>query len=256
MPPVESAVSSPPYAMYAELVIGAPIVADATIRSASRLKPAEAPDLAPGFARFYVEADVSSLIRSPAPLPPRIGYLYNAPLDAQGRAPRIGKARVLLFARTAAQPGQIQLVRPDAQQGWTPGGDALARRIVQEVLAADAPPAIGGVGKAFHVPGALPGEGETQIFLNTAGGRPVSLSVARAADGQRSWSVSLSEIVDAAAAPPPRDTLLWYRLACGLPATLPEASVAAIEPSDAAIARDDYAFVLGALGPCHRGGAS
>src|SRR3546814_1145016 len=40
-------------------------------------------------------------------------------------------------------------------------------------VAADAPPVITGVGCAFHVPGSLPGEGETQIFLATADGSPV-----------------------------------------------------------------------------------
>jgi len=161
---------------------------------------------------------------------------------------------VLLFAR-AAGAGQIQLVRPDAQRGWTPGGEQLARRITSEVLAPDAPPAVTGVGHAFHTAGALPGEGETQIFLTTDSGRPVSLTIDRAADGTRSWKVALSDIVDDSAGPPPRDTLLWYRLACSLPAGLPEASLEGAEPGDAALARDDYDSVRGALGTCDRGGA-
>ena len=35
-----------------------------------------------------------------------------------------------------------------------------------------APPAITGVANGFHVPGTLPGEGETQLFLNTSTGEP------------------------------------------------------------------------------------
>ena len=32
-------------------------------------------------------------------------------------------------------------------------------------------------GSRFHVAGSLPGEGETQIFVKTADGRPISLSI-------------------------------------------------------------------------------
>ncbi|MGJ3629468.1 hypothetical protein AB5I41_26240 [Sphingomonas sp. MMS24-JH45] len=48
----------------------------------------------------------------------------------------------------------------------------MARRIATEATAADAPPVVTGVRSAFHVPGSLPGEGETQIFLSTREGRP------------------------------------------------------------------------------------
>jgi hypothetical protein len=255
MRPPESTAPLPPYASYADLIVGAPVIVDATIRSTSRLKPAEAPDLGAGKARLYVEADVASLIRSPNPLPPRIGYLLDVPLDASGRPPKWNKARVLLFARMAPQAGQIQLIRPDAQRDWTSGGEMLTRRIVRELLASDTPPVVTGVGNAFHVPGTLPGEGETQIFLATADGRPVSFTINRAADGRRDWSVALSEIVSAAVPPPPRDTLLWYRLACSLPASLPDSSVTGSDARDAAIARDDYGFVMRSLGSCDRGGA-
>ncbi|MDB5709033.1 MAG: hypothetical protein JWL96_1103 [Sphingomonas bacterium] len=244
----------PPYADYADLVIAAPLIVNATIRSTSRLKPVEAPDLAPGKARLYIEADVLTIIRGTDPLPPRIGYLLDVALDAKGRLPTLKKLHVLLFARPAGA-GQIQLVRPDAQRGWTIGGEQLARRITGEVLAPTAPPTVTGIGHAFHTAGALPGEGETQIFLTTDTGRPVSLTIDRAADGARSWKVALSDIVDDSAGPPPRDTLLWYRLACSLPAALPESSLEGIEPADAAIARDDYVYVRRALGRCDRGGA-
>src|SRR5207253_7979853 len=107
-----------------------------------------------------------------------------------------------------------------------------ARRIAADLVAADTPPTITGIGNAFHVPGALPGEGETQIFLTTADNRPVSLSILRRPGEQPRWAVALSEIVDEAAAPPARDTLLWYRLACSLPAALPAASTASLAPPD------------------------
>ena len=241
------------YADLTDLVIAAPVIADATIRSASRLKPAESPGLAAGLTRYYVEADVTSLVRGAGGIPPRVGYVVDLPTDAAGRQPRLKKARVLLFARgVGGTADQVQLVAPDAQLTWTSDLDARVRAIGQAAVATDAPPRITGVGNAFHVPGALPGEGETQVFLTTATGAPVSLSILRRPGEQPRWAVALSEIVDEAAEPPARDTLLWYRLACALPATLPDRSTASLEPADAAVAREDYAVVLTALGSCGR----
>ena len=253
--PAAAASPAPPYAAYADLVVAAPMIVDATIRSEIRLKPVESAGVAPGMARLYLEADILALIRGTGAVPPRIGYTIDVPLDARGRPPRYRKARVLLFAREVrGNVGQVQLVRPDGQRGWTAGGDALTRRIVGEVLAPDAPPAITGIGNAFYSPGTLPGEGETQIFLTTPGGRPVSLSIVSKPGGARTWSVSLSEIVDQAAPPPERDTLLWYRLACALPPVLPQSADASTGP-DVETARADYAFVIRSLGTCDRGGA-
>lgn len=248
---------APAYADLADLTLAAPVIADAAIRSTTRLKGADAAAVAPGLARLYVEADVQALIRGQEGSPARVGYLLDVAPDARGRLPSLKKLRVLLFARpalgqTAGQVGQLQLVAPDAQVAWTPDADAKVRAIARAALAADAPPRLTGVREAFHVAGALPGEGETQVFLQTADTRPVSLSVLRRPGERRRWAVALTEIVDEAAAPPPRDTLLWYRLACALPPALPPASTAGLAPADATAAREDYAFVLAQLGPCGR----
>lgn len=244
---------APAYADLADLSLASSVVADATVRSAARIKGEEAVGVAPNAQRYYVEADVGALIRSPGAQPSRVGYLYDAPLDARGRAPKLKKARVLLFARPVpGSPGQLQLAALDAQIPWTPAAEARVRRIARELAATGAAPAITGIGNAFHVPGALPGEGETQVFLQTADNRPVSISVLRRPGEQRRWAVALSEIVDEAAGPPARDTLLHYRLACGLPSELPAQSVARLDQADAARAREDYSFVRDQVGPCDR----
>ena len=241
------------YADLADLVIAAPVIADATIRSQVKIKPAEAPGLRPGLTRYYVEADVSALLRGSGGVPPRIGYLLDVAPDASGRLPKLKKRRVLVFARNAPTgAGQLQLVGLDAQRDWTPALEAEIRRIATAAVAPDAPPRITGIGNAFHVPGALPGEGETQIFLTTANGAPVSLSILRRPGERPRWAVALSEIVDEAAAPPPARSLLWYRLACGLPRALPVTSTAALSPDDATTASEDYRYVLTQLGPCGR----
>lgn len=241
------------YADLADLTLAAPVIADAAIRSVTRLKGADAAGVAPGLTRLYVEADVVALVRGSGGLPPRVGYLLDVAPDARGKLPPLRKLRVLLFARPApGSAGQLQLIAPDAQLPWSPDADARVRAIARAALAADAPPRLTGVREAFHVAGALPGEGETQVFLQTADARPVSLSVLRRPGERPRWAVALSEIVDEAAAPPPRDTLLWYRLACALPPTLPPASTAGLAPADADAAREDYGFVLAQLGACGR----
>lgn len=243
----------PAYADMADLVLAAPVIADAVIRSAVRIKGTEAAGVEPGKARFYVEADVGALVRGAGGVPPRIGYVVDVSAEPGGRLPKLRKMRVLVFARPVpAAPDKLQLVAPDAQLAWTPALEARTRAIATAALAADAPPRITGVGNAFHVPGSLPGEGETQVFLTTANNRPVSLSILRRPGERPRWAVALSEIVDESAAPPARDTLLWYRLACGLPARLPQRSTASLEPADAEVAVQDYRFVLDALGPCGR----
>lgn len=243
----------PAYADLADLVLAAPVIADAAIRSTARIKGAEAAGVAPDRTRLYLEVDVTALIRGTGGLPPRIGYLLDVATDARGRVPKLKNARVLIFARpVSGTTDQVQLIAPDAQLDWTPALDARTRQIARDVLASDAPPVITGIGNAFHVPGALPGEGETQVFLTTADQRPVSLSILRRPGEPPRWAVALSEIVDEAAGPPARDTLLWYRLACALPPALPDKSTASLEPADADLAREDYRFVLSALGACGR----
>lgn len=246
----ESGQVLPTYSEIAALVVKSNVVIDATVRSATRISGPEAASAPPNHVRFYVESDITALIRGPGAMPPRIGYVLDIPLDYRGRTPRLRKQRILLFGRTLSSAGQIQLSGLGGQRNWSAELDAMTRKIAQEAVSPTAPPAITGIGNAFHVPGTLPGEGETQIFLTTATGAPVSLLILRRPNEQRRWAVSLGEIVDDAAGPPQRDTLLWYRLTCGLPRTLPDSAVAAEEPANAAIAREDYSFVLDSVGTC------
>lgn len=248
------------YADIADLATIAPMAIKAQIYSSSVLKPEQAPGLKAGQARFYVEADVVALIRGGGPLAARIGYLVDLPLDARGKPAKLKKKQpVLLFARPVAgarpganSTGSVQLVAPDAQLPWDPATEAQLRAILTELVKPGAPPAVTGVANGFHVPGTLPGEGETQLFLDTKTGEPVSLTILTAADGSRRWAAAFGEIVDGSAAVPPRDTLAWYRLACGLPHQLPLAKLAGTAPEDRKKAASDYAVVLGALGECTR----
>lgn len=245
---------TPTYADLADLALAAPVAAQVRIAEAVAVAAERAPGLKPGMARFYVQAGLVSLIRSPQSLPARLSYLVDLPRDSRGKAPRLRKGSefLLLAAPVAGRPGELRLVAPDAQIAFTPERAATLRSIIREASSASPPPRIAGIGRAFHVPGAIRGESETQLFLQTAGGTPVSLTVLRRPGQTPVWAVALSEIVDEAAEPPAPGTLLWYRLACGLPRALPRQSLAEADPEAAAAIEADYRLVLERLGPCVR----
>ncbi|MDB5672388.1 MAG: hypothetical protein JWO25_3347 [Alphaproteobacteria bacterium] len=254
--PAESqpAVSASTYADLADLALAAPVTAQVRLTSSVEVKKEQAATVPPGYARFYVEADIVALIHSSESLPSHVDYLVDLPRDSRGKAPKLRKGNeYLLFAAPVrGRPDSLQLVARDAQLPWSPGQAAQVRAILTESTGREPPPRITGIGRAFHVPGSIPGEGETQIFLQTAERRPVSLSVLRRPGEQPRWAVALSEIVDESAAPPNPGSLLWYRLACSLPPTLPAQSLADSDSENAAAAAADYRFVLEQLGACAR----
>ena len=252
--PASAAEAALTYADLADLALTAPVAAHVRVAKAIPLGEKQAPDVAPGLARLYVEADVVSLIRSTDGLPSRLRYVVDLPRTAKGKAPKLAKATqfILLAAPVAGRPGEIRLIAPDAQLAWTAQRADQLRSILREAVGSEPPPRITGIGRAFHVPGAIPGESETQIFLQTAAGDPVSLNVLRRPGETPYWAVALSEIVDDAAEPPKRDTLLWYRLACTLPRALPRQSLADADRAAAAAIQADYRLVLERLGPCTR----
>ncbi|HYI64899.1 MAG TPA: hypothetical protein VEW71_08450 [Allosphingosinicella sp.] len=242
------------YADLADLAAGAPVAAHVRLRDADTLDTREAPDVRPGFRRFLVEAEVVALIRGAGGIPPRVRYLVDLPNDSRGRPARLGRrAEMLVLAHPVPnRPGELRLTAPDAQIPFTPRAAETLRSILRDLSAADAAPRITGIGRAFHVPGALPGESETQFFLQTAGNRPISLSVLRRPGERPRWSVALGEIVDDAAAAPVPDSFLWYRLACTLPARLPGNALREAGADEARAIQADYRVVMEGLGPCAR----
>jgi hypothetical protein len=238
------------YADTADVFAGAPLVLRAKIVAATALKGTSA---APGTTRFFIEADAIALIRGAGGVAPRVRYLVDIAPDSRGRLPKLKKLDVLLAAQpVAGRPGEIQLVAPDAQQRWSAPLDARVRSIATAAADPAAPPEVTGIASAFHVAGTVIGEGETQIFIATASGAPVSLSILRRPGESPRWALALGEIVDEAAAKPARDTLTWYRLACFLPTDLPVAAARDLSTADADIAREDYALVMRDLGACPR----
>ncbi len=240
------------YADLVDLALPAQVVVKAEVRKAVRLKPEEAPGLPAGRARLYIEARTQALLIGDN-IGESIRFLADVPLDARGKPPKLSKAQVLVLARAVPErPGELQLVAPDAMLALTPAREATLRAILTETTRPDAPPAITALREALHVSGNLAGEGETQLFLGTATGAPVSISVLRRPGQPTTWGVSFTEIVDSAARPPLPSTLAWYRLACGLPARLPDRANISATLADRRIAAEDYGQVLADLGPCAR----
>ena len=254
--PASAQVMTAPAPTYADLVSmaeAAPIVVEVEIRDQAVLEPERAPGLQPGMARVYIESSTVNLLKGPSAVGGEFAFLADVPLNAKGKVSKMKEQRWLLFARpVAGNPGQLQLIDPEAYLPAIPTEVARTRAVIAELVDPAAPPVVTGVNEVITVEGNLAGESETQMFLSTRSDAPVSITVVRRPGMLPSWGVSWSEIVDQSARPPQRDTLEWYRLACGLP---PALSSEAFLQGDAAARRmgqDDFAFVLEQLGPCNR----
>ena len=238
------------YADIADLFARAPIIVRMRITAATALKSPPNPQKS---VRFYVEGDVVALLRGAQAMPPKLIWLVDMQPDSRGKIAKLKKAEVLIAAFPVPdRPGEIRLAARDAQVLWSPAIEARVRAIIASVAAPDAVPAITGIGSAFHTAGTISGEGETQIFVPTVSGAPVSLSILTRPGQPKRWAYAIGDIVDEAAAPPAPDTLAWYRLACFLPRALPDSALLELPATDADAARSDYAFVIQALGACPR----
>ncbi len=241
------------YADVADVFLGAPNVLTVRVTEAIAIQDSSSSQTKNLTNRFYLVGDVVSLIRGTGGVAPHVAWLADVPLDGKGKAPRLRKGQFILAALpVAGSPGELQLAAGDAMASWSGSLETRVRAVITDSLATNAPPRVTGIASAFHSPGNLPGEGETQLFLTTISAQPVSINVLRRPGIAPQWAVALGEIVDEAARPPARDTLGWYQLACFLPPELPAAAVGELSSGDEAAAREDYRFVLQSLGPCAR----
>jgi len=235
------------YADLADLALAAPVVLAARVRATIRVPRKSAPGLADGARRYLIRADVARAIVAPGPVPSRIEYLWDVASETR---PDIDDRDVLLFLKpVAGRSDQFSLVKPQAQIAADAGLEARVRTILKEAHAAPAHKAVT-VTRAFTVPGSVPGEAETQIFLASDASLPTSLVIVSRPGEAKRWTSASGDTIDTDAPPPARDTLAWYTLACGLPRALPPAAVADLDAAARAMAAADYAFVLAQLGPC------
>ncbi|MDQ3139615.1 MAG: hypothetical protein M3Q15_02685, partial [Pseudomonadota bacterium] len=105
--PAESQVPAAPdaitYADLADLSLAAPVAAHVRVTRALRLKGDDAVAVPAGKTRFYVEADVLSLIRAPQGLPATVSYLVDLPHNEAGKPAKLAKkTEYLLLGDTVA----------------------------------------------------------------------------------------------------------------------------------------------------------
>ncbi len=241
------------YADIADLVTIAPMVIDAQIARADKVPAEQAVGVPANLQRFVITANVLALIHGPQGVASQVKFLLDVPKDAKGKTPKLKKKRFFIMgSNVTGRPGEIRLVRPGALVAYSPANDAMVRAITQEAVQIDAPPRVTGISSAFFSPGTIVGDGETQIFLSTEKNQPMALSIVSKAGQPKTWSVSTSEVIGESATAPKQFTLLWYRLACGLPRDLAPELVESGDSVNAAAAQGDYKFVVDSLGPCGR----
>ena len=241
------------YADIADLVVNSPLILDAQIRKVTSLPATQTAGVPANIRRVLIDADVTSLVRGTDGFAAKARFLLDVPKNAKGKIPKLQKRRYfILGSKVGGSPGTVKLSRPDALIEWSPANDATLRAITKEAVQVDAPQAITGLSSAFHSQGTIIGEGETQIFLRTASGQPISVSILSRPGQSKSWAVSTGDVIDESAVAPAKNTLLWYRMACSLPRTLDPKLVESSEAKDIANAQSDYRFVIESLGPCGR----
>ena len=251
--PELSAEEAPTYADLADLALAGRVVAVVEVKDQRTVPIDRAPGLPAGSARLYLETVTQRLLAGPSAIGATLTFLVDQPLDAGRDPPKLEKRTFIVFGDAAAgRPGELQLVSSKAMLPAGPNIEARVREVLTQLASRDALPAITGVRDVISVPGNLAGESETQLFVSTAGGTPVSLSVIRRPRVAPAWGISLGEIVNQDAVPPQAGTIAWYRFACFLPRELPEAAFLQADTESRDRARADYAFVLRDLGPCER----
>ena len=241
------------YADVADLVTISPLIVDATIRNLQKIAPEQAVGVPANLQRTLIEADVTALIRGQGGVTPRVRFVLDIPKDAKGKIPKLKKQRMfILGSSVTGRPGEVRLARPNALIEWSVANDILVRAVTKEAVLIDAPQRVTAITSAFYSAGTVLGEGETQVFLKTERDQPMSLSILSRPGQEKRWAVSTAEVIDESATAPARNSLLWYRLACGLPRSLSFELVESAQSDDAARAQADYKFVIDSLGPCGR----
>jgi hypothetical protein len=244
-----------PYPVAARLYLNSPVVARGLITSQSKLNKkgnASLPPLPTGQGRAMLEAELQTVLKAPDALPASLKFLWQGPLDAKGKLPTFKKQTLLLFLTPATANGvtgygltDINSVRP-----WLPTEDAQLRAIA---AAAQDPAqrglAIKGVRTTFvTMPEDANSTPYVHILFSTMNNAPLA-AILEKQSGQWMLRTTLTDL-DQDAVGIQRQSLLWYHMACGLPAEPPAAVAKQPTEAESALARDAWSGMLEQLGPC------
>ncbi len=236
------------YADLADLTLAAaasgPTIVRATITGTERIADHDSPGLAGGHTRLLVSAHVDAAIVAPGATPAMLSWLWDAPNDARGKAPKPKNLIVLAWLTPPAADGKTRLTTPDSQQPWDAASEAQIRAIATEARGGSVP-IITGVANGFRADGTVAGESESQFFLTAVDGKGLTMVVTARPGEARRITVARGDVIDESAIPVRGETLLWYRLACFLPTVLPDSAGG----KDKALA-GDWQAALASLGRC------
>lgn len=232
------------FADTAELALAAPVIVRATITKIKQISGKAAPDVAAGRGRFLVTIAVSNVIVAPGATAATLRYLWDAPVDSRARPLQSKGMDVLAFLAVPGGDGSARLASRRGQQPWDLALADTVRAVVADQRSGKVP-VIRGVSNGFRADGTIAGESESQFFLTSADGKPAALVVQNRPGEVRRVLVARGDIIDESAERVRPGTLLWYRLACFLPALLPTAAGG----TDPALAKD-WRDALASLGPC------
>ncbi len=242
----------PSYDALTNITLESPLVADIIVTKVKKLPETQTIGVPANRKRILIIAELQSLIRAQKGLNSEIKFLFDAPLDSRGKMPKLKKQRFLVFGSNVNnRPDFIKLTHTASMLPYSQDDNNVLRNIIRSIIASDAPQKIVSISSAFHSPGTIIGEGETQIFLNTEFGQPIAISVVSKRGESQRWSVSTSEVIDINASEPTRNSLLGHRLACGLPNSLSNENIEASNAQDRRKAAADYDYVRKALGNCN-----
>ena len=165
--PVPQAAAAPTYADLVGLAEVAAVVAEVTVKDQVVIPPERAPGVPSGRVRLYLTTQTVRVLKGPGALGGSVNYLADVPLDIRGRPPKLRKQTFLIFANpVAANPGQLQLVSPQAQLLLTPAIEERTRGVIGQLVGPQIPPRITRVHDVISVAGNLAGESETQMFVD------------------------------------------------------------------------------------------
>lgn len=244
--------SPPSYDALTNIALESPLVADIIVKKVNSLPASQSVGVPANKKRILIIAELQSLIRARKGLNSEIKFLFDAPLDSRGKIPKLKKLRFLAFGSNVKNNADfIKLTHIASMIPYTQNANNALRTIIKDIIAEDAPQKITSISSAFHSPGTIIGEGETQIFLNTETGQPIAISVISKQNQRPKWSASTSEVIDINATEPARNSLLGHRLACGLPNMIDNDKIEAASSKDRRKAATDYDYVRSSIGRCN-----
>lgn len=229
------------YADLVELTQQAPVILRGQIIESARLKGEDAADNPPPGVRRLVTLRASAVLKATDITPQDVKYLVDwVPADGGTEAPPLRGAQVLVFLRPSPTRDDFySLVQRNGQIGATSQAEAEIRAVLGDGQA----PYLRSL-SITGVAGAFDWGDRVQFLLDSSDRQRLSLDARP--DG--ALTLVFDEATGEQASVAPR-TLLWYKLACTLPAKLPPAIVRdyatkTFKPAQA------YGALLNTLGPC------